>query len=144
MTEPIDDPVLGRLTWDGAAEWYEGEEVEVTRGHQALLFVDPNGPAKDGIAAGLGRARRTLERLRRDERRLRQLAAGALRQRYPDRVKPLSVKQAAEQMWLTAVYLWGDGSARIDWDALQLLRWNSSNWVSHIGPRGGCRKIDWE
>jgi hypothetical protein len=159
MAEAIDDPTLGRLTWDSAAGWYVGE-TEVTPAHKADLYVDrdnrafwsgqtdiPAGPpSQEDRPAFLARAGRTLQRLRRDDGRLRRLAAEALRKRYPERVEPLSAKEAVSGLWVMDVYIWYDGSARIDWGATpwRLLNWNSSNWVSHVGPRGACRKIDWE
>lgn len=159
MANAIDDPVLGHLEWDDAMNWYTGA-TEVTRGHMADLYLDrdnrafwsgqtdiPAGPPSEAkLPAFVDRAARTLRRLRRNDARLRRLAAEALRQRYPDRVKPLSVKGVAAGLWVMGVYVWYDGSARIDWGATPwtLLNWNSSNWISHIGPRGACKKIDWE
>jgi hypothetical protein len=159
MPEAVDDPILGRLTWDNASAWYTGE-TQVTPGHKADLFLDVDNrafwsgqtdilagpPSEEELRAFLARAGRTLQRLRRDDPRLRRLAAEALRKRYPERVEPLSVEEAGARLWVVAVYLWYNGSARIDWGATpwRLLSWNSSNWVSQIGPRGACRKIDWE
>jgi hypothetical protein len=159
MAKTIDDPVLGHLVWDDGMNWYTGE-TEVTRGHKADLYLDrdnrafwsgqtdiPAGPpSEEKLPSFLARAAGTLQRLRRDDVRLRRLAAEALRQRYPDHVKPLSVREAAARLWVMDAYIWHDGSARIDWGATPwiLLNWNSSNWISHIGPRGACREIDWE
>jgi hypothetical protein len=137
-----------------------GEDQEVTPGHKADLYLDRDNrafwsgqtdviagpPSEEELPAFLARAGRTLHRLRRDDPRLRRLAAEALRKRYPERVEPLSVAEAAGRLWVMAVYVWYNGSARLDWGATPwgLLNWNSSNWVSHIGPRSACRKIDWE
>jgi hypothetical protein len=159
MAEEVDDPILDPLAWDSAQGWYLGE-TDVTPGHLADLNVGvddvafwsgetdlaPGPPAEEDMPAFLARAGRTLNRLRRDDARLRRLAAEALRKRYPERVEPLSVEEAAGQLWVAVVYFWSDGSARIDWDVTprHLLNWNSSNWVSHITPRGRCRKVAWD
>ncbi len=159
MVEEVDDPILGPLAWDSAQGWYVGE-THVTPGRLADLFVGvddkafwsgetdvpPGPPAEEDMPAFLARAARTLNRLRRDDARLRRRAAEALRKRYPERVEPLSIEEAAGQLWVATVFLWGDGTARIDWDATpqRLLSWNSSTWVSHLTARGRCRKVAWD
>ena len=143
MVEVIDDPILGRLVYDDAGQWYEGK-AEVTPGREALVFVCPEPGVTDGPAAA-EIARGTLARLRRRDADLRRAAAGELAARYPERVSPLTAEQIAERLWAGVVYFWDDGGARVDWDAgPPLLGWHSCNWASKVDPEGQCVEVGWE
>jgi hypothetical protein len=143
VVEVIEDPLLGRLTYDDAIEGYEGKAA-ITPGHEALLFVCPEPDLTDGPTAVLV-ARDTLARLRRVDAELRRAAAEELAARYPERVSPLTVEQVAAALWAGVVYFWDDGGARVDWDANPpLLGWHSCNWATKVDPAGHATESDWE
>jgi hypothetical protein len=136
----INAPSLGRLAYDDAEGWYEGE-VEVTPRRSAHLFIEPGGV--DVAAAALAR-------LRQNEAQLRHAAAEELAANDPPCVAPLTVEQVADALWVGSVYFWEDGGACVDWDAdvpddyPNLLDWSSASWVSHIDASGRCTKVAWE
>jgi hypothetical protein len=143
MRETIEDPVLGRLVYDDAGEWYEGK-AEITPGHQALVFVCPDEDTPDGRAAAAV-AQGTLARLRAADTELRRAAATELVAQHPDQVAPYTAEAVAAELWAAVVYFWADGGARIDWDSEPpLLDWNSCNWATQVDPAGRVRQSDWE
>jgi hypothetical protein len=153
MVEVIDDPDLGRLTYDDAGWWYKGR-AEVTPGREALLFVLVE-PGVTDVPHAVAVARGTLARLRQNDAGLRRAAARELAAQYPEQVSPLTVEQVTAALWVGSVYFSDDGGARVDWDAdvpddvllddyPDLLDWSSVNWVSHVDPSGRCTKVAWE
>jgi hypothetical protein len=143
MATVLVDPILGRLVWSDCGEWYEGE-AEITPGHPALLFIC-SGQGEMGGSTAVAPATRTIARLRHHEGALRQRAAEALTNRYPDRFASFGAQRVAEALWAGCVYFWEDGGARVDWDDdAWLLNGESSNWVSYVDPHGQCTTVAWE
>ena len=71
---PIDDPVLGRLTWNAKYEWYEGE---LARGGSAVsISLDAGGEPEP--AAALRRARAVAAELDRHAAAAQDYAAAEL------------------------------------------------------------------
>ena len=142
MGEVIEDPVLGRLLYDDAGDWYEGH-AEVTPGRPALVFVCPDEDVPDGTAVAEV-ARGTLARLRTADAELRHAAAAELVARHPERVAPRTAEAVAAELWAAVVYFWADGGARVDWDAEPpLLGWHSCNWATQVEPSGRVRESGW-
>jgi hypothetical protein len=142
MVEVIEDPALGRLTFDDAGEWYEGK-AEITPGRMALVFVCPEPDVTDGPTA-VHTARDTLACLRHADAELRRAAAVELAASYPERVSPLSVEEVAAALWAAVVYFWDNGGARVDWDAEPpLLGWHSCNWTTGVDPSGRATESGW-
>jgi hypothetical protein len=81
-TPPIDDAVLGRLTWDDNLKYWAGK-VKIGRGKPVNLSITPAKADKD-LAKGRNTARRLVEWLQHNEPNARAFAAKRLLELFND------------------------------------------------------------
>jgi uncharacterized protein (TIGR03067 family) len=111
--KPIDDPVLGRLTWDDDYDWWEAQ-VELSPGPAIDVHVEP-GDEKDDVTAVAG-GREFFLWLRRHEPAARGFAAAELldtHNRSWNDGEPISAGTFADRMTLESVGIDPDGGASL-------------------------------
>jgi len=117
----VQDEVLGVLTWDGEAEWWEGEQ-EITPGHIVSVTVSANDTPLD---TALERARQTYWRVQREGLALRRAAADillALHNEEWNRGEPTTSDTFVNRMLLTDIAVYGDGSSEVSYNDGDLFR----------------------
>jgi hypothetical protein len=110
---PIEDPVLGRLTWDDNFDWWEAQ-IELKPG----LTIDAHvelGSAQDDVAA-VAAGREFIRWLRQHEPAARRFAAAELLDTHNDcwnDGKPISARTFAGRMTLESVGITPGGGASL-------------------------------
>jgi hypothetical protein len=131
----VDDPVLGRLDWDGKLDWWVGS-VDYAPGHRVEVFVNHDfgsGRPGDEIAA----AGRNLARVREREAGYRRWSADRLHGRRWNTDEPMTPAEIADLLRVASLEFGSDGGVRIFWDDQDRL-FGGHNVVTDIGPGGEC------
>jgi uncharacterized protein (TIGR03067 family) len=111
--KPVEDPVLGRLTWDDNYDWWEAQ-VELKPGLAVEVHVTP-GDGKDDVTAVAG-GREFIRWLRRHEPAARRFAAAELLNTHNgswNDGEPISVRTFAGRITLEGVGIDSDGGASL-------------------------------
>jgi hypothetical protein len=139
MAERINDPVLGRLTWDADFAWWAGE-VEFRPGHRVGLVAGADS-ANGDRARPLAQARAWLDRLREREPEYRTWVARHLTRMRPDRQKEMTAEEVAGLIRVASVETFPDGSAEVCWEDDQVL-FDGHGIITRIDPAGACEKVE--
>jgi hypothetical protein len=138
MPERIDDPVLGRLTWDADFAWWAGE-VEFRPGQRIGLVAGADSQSGDR-AKPLAQARAWLDRLREREPEYRAWVARQLAPMRPERDRPMTADEITALIRVASVETFPDGSAEVCWEDDQVL-FGGHGIVTRIDPSGACEKV---
>lgn len=134
--ESVDDPIFGRLNWEGRLDWWVGS-VEVTPGHRVEVFVT-HDVRVGRPAAEISAARRGLTRVREREPEYRWWSADQLQATRWNTEEQMSNTEIAELLKVASLeFEWG-GGVRIFWDDQDRL-FGGHNVVTDISPNGDCR-----
>jgi hypothetical protein len=112
VVQPIDDPDVGRFTWDRRYRFWLGG-VEVPKGNPAYLTIHVGPDERERV---LALARDTVARLHNAEPEARRLAAVALLKEQRSEwtaSEPPDVENAVRQMVLNSVALEANGTLEL-------------------------------
>jgi hypothetical protein len=131
---PLQDEVLGRLTWDSMLNWWMGR-AELVPGHPIEVYASPN--EKTGEFA-IELARQTFLRVRAEEKRFRGESAHWVLEDYNacwnKTGHDLSVAGYVKRLRLETVELRANGSAILSYNDGGLFRGHSIGvWVAPDG-----------
>jgi hypothetical protein len=139
MPDRIDDPVLGRLTWDADFAWWTGE-VEFRPGQKIGLVAGADPPGGDR-ARPLAQAREWLDRLRGREPEYRASVARQLARLRLDGQRPMTADDVAALIRVASVETFPDGSAEVCWEDDEVL-FGGHGIVTRIDASGACGKVE--
>ncbi len=135
MPKELDDPLLGRLEWDDALDWWAGV-LDLEPGQRVEVFIDFHAE-EDVLADVLSRARLGLARIRRLGPEYRRWTARQLLDRRWNCHEPMTVDDITELLKVASISFASDGAARVYWDDEDVL-FGGHNVVTEIGPDGKC------
>ena len=111
--EPIQDPVLGQLTWNDNLDWWEGQ-VELRPDLKVMLHIEPGEERGDAEIAAAGR--QLLAWVREHEPRAREFAAAELLDTHNDHwndEQPISAGMFVDNMTLESISCYSGGSVEL-------------------------------
>lgn len=139
MSGPVDDPVLGHLTWDKEFNWWTGE-VELGPGERVGLIVEAD-PAAATPEPVLARARAWVDRFReRADEYTRWTAEHVLDARW-NKDTPMTLDGLIDLLDLAAVECFPDGTANILWEDGNALFFGHG-LITLLDPAGNCVKVE--
>ena len=112
--QTVEDETLGTLIWDSQLEWWEGRQ-EITPGQTISVTVSSDDAPLDIV---LEQARQLFRRVQAAEPIFRRAAADALLDRYNsawNEGAPISSNAFMSRMAITALSVYADGGAEIDY-----------------------------
>jgi hypothetical protein len=135
MGEALQDPVLGKLTWDESMDWWVGE-LELYPGRRIEVFIDFN-EEEDSQAEVFSRARCGLTRFREREPEYRRWTAAELLEGRWNKVELMTVSDITELLQVASILFLQDGRARVYWDDEDVLFFGH-NVTTELDPNGEC------
>lgn len=119
--QTVEDEILGTLIWDSQLEWWEGRQ-EITPGQTISVTVSADDVPLDTV---LEQARQLFRRIQAAEPMFRRSTVDVLLDRYNsawNEGPPISSDAFMSRMTITALSVYADGSAEIDYSDGDLFR----------------------
>jgi hypothetical protein len=138
MPEQIDDPVLGRLTWDADFSWWTGQ-VEFRPGQKVGLVAGADPQSADRAKA-LALAKEWLDRLREREPEYRAWVARQVLHMRRNRQQPMTTDDVAALIRVGSLETFADGTAEVCWDDDEAL-FGGHGILTRIDTAGVCGKV---
>jgi hypothetical protein len=135
MPPPIDDPVLGRLEWDGDDALVG--EIAYHPDQLVSMFLTFDPEESENLDEILARARLALERFRVREREYRLWSAGQLQHSRWNNDEPMSDMDIANLLLVASFDFTSEGGVRVYWNDADIL-FAGHNVITEIGPDGEC------